>query len=102
MQVIGQDNRGDDFERPIGTRDAKRCAQFRDVVHKQRPFTLLEIHGKEIGSARNPDAAVIGHDHIVAIDSPDRSRRTPLERVGKTRQADPGPRRVKTRPTERV
>lgn len=85
MQVIGQDDCSDDFERPLGTCHAKRSAQIRNVVHKQRSIPLLKIHGKEIGSTGNPDATVIGHDRSMAISSPYRSRQIAPERVGKIR-----------------
>jgi len=85
MQVIRQNNRGDNAEWPLGTCHAKRTAQIRNVVHKQRPFALLKIHGKEIGSTGNPDATVIGHGRSMAISSPERSRQMTSECVRKIR-----------------
>src|SRR5690242_19343837 len=85
MQVIWQNHRGDDFEWPLGTRHAKCTEKIRNVVHKQRPFALLKIHGKEIGSTGNPDATVIGHGRSMAVSSPERSRQVTSECVGKIR-----------------
>lgn len=83
MQVIGQDHRSDDFERAPSTCHAERAAQVLDVLHQQRAIPLLQVHREEIGSTRNQDAAVIGHEPIMAFGSPDSSHPITLVCVGK-------------------
>jgi len=89
MEVVGENYRSDGLEWPLGACRTKRTAQVIDVFHQQRTIPLLQVHRKEIGSARNPDTSVVGRAASVADRLPDRSQRTSLYRVGKVLRNPP-------------
>ena len=65
MHVVGEDDPRVDKERITETHPPNRVLESIDVCHEQLRSAIEQVHSKEVGSTRNPIAAIVRHKPIM-------------------------------------